>query len=83
MEKGILYENEVDQLLEHFYQIKLTPLLEEGDCDVCGDYEGIKRCQVCKLRRYCGKKCRKLDQNHECTPYEDMWRVYSRSITSE
>jgi hypothetical protein len=71
-----LYNNNTEIMLEHFYKIKLNvlSLFTQDYCSWCNMKESFIMCNTCKLRFYCGKKCKKLDKNHACIPYYDMWR---------
>jgi hypothetical protein len=77
LDKGILYGTPVEQLLSYFYQIKLDVLSmiwhDDNKCSVCGNGNVIRKCQMCRLRVYCGKKCKKMDKEHPCEPYENVW----------
>ena len=77
LDKGILFKNPVEQLLCYFYQIKLdviSMIWDEEKCCVCAQKK-TKKCQRCKLRVYCGKRCRKLDKDHPCEPFENVWCI--------
>jgi hypothetical protein len=77
LDKGILFKSPVEQLLSYFYQIKLdviSKLWDDEKCCVCAKRK-TKKCQQCKLRVYCGKKCKKLDKDHICEPYENVWCI--------
>lgn len=78
LEKGLLYKDINEKLLEHFYQVKLNLLdilYKSIVCCICHKQRVTKKCNVCKLRYYCGKKCKREDINqHKCEPFELIWR---------
>jgi hypothetical protein len=75
--KLLLYNNDIDIILDHFYKINveiLSPFREDNVCDFCNDIKGIKYCNICKLRIYCSSKCKKNDKKHLCKSYCNVWR---------
>jgi hypothetical protein len=75
----MLYKNETEIILEHFYRLELDVLsvfVKDEPCAICQVYVGKKYfCAKCKLRGYCGKTCKKKDVNHVCiiTEYKAIW----------
>lgn len=77
--QSILYVNETEMVIEHFYRIGLdvlSPFIRDEPCVVCSIYVGNKyNCHKCKMRGYCGKGCKKKDTDHVCLicDFRDVW----------
>jgi hypothetical protein len=73
----LLYKNETEELMEHFYKIKLDLLslfVKDQPCFICQNKQTTKVCNTCKSFVYCSKKCKK--KGHTCKPFEEMWRTF-------
>lgn len=82
LENNILYENEEQLLLEHFYRIQLnlhTVLLPPASylCSYCHMRQGTRSCATCKMYIYCSKGCKKKAsrEDHPCQPFWEIWRL--------
>lgn len=64
LDTHLLYENDEQLLLEHFYRIKLnlhSVLLPPTSylCSYCHIRQGTRSCATCKMYMYCSKGCKK------------------------
>lgn len=82
LETHVLYENDEQLLLEHFYRIRLnlhTALLPPHSflCFYCGRKQGTRSCATCKMYIYCSKGCKKKAsrEGHPCNPFWEVWRL--------
>lgn len=74
-ERGILYRNRIDELMAHFYRVRLnviSPLL--GACDACGDQvqQATVICKRCK-GVFCSRACLKQKRRHVCRRVEKLY----------
>lgn len=72
-----LQRSELDDLFEHFINIKLdiiTPL-RYAVCNGCNVTISGKQytCDICRYVCYCSKKCKRSCANHHCTDYWNCW----------
>jgi hypothetical protein len=82
IDSGILTTSPVDDLLEHFYRIRLdvvSPLMSNNGCAHCKS-PCDRLCRVCRIAYYCNYGC-KMKSGHKCVPFIEMWRVGQRDIS--
>ncbi len=83
-ESGILGISPIDDLLEHFYRVKLDvvsvliqhfppgEMLNQHHCSHC-DAPTDRICRKCRIAPYCNYGC-KFKDKHECTSFVEIWR---------
>jgi len=74
-ERGLLYQNRIEELVARFYRIKLdlvSPLL--NTCEKCKERIDDKKwtCDMCRVV-FCSKGCKKRAKKHNCMPIEDVF----------
>jgi hypothetical protein len=73
---GILTTSPIDDMLEHFYRVRLdilSPLICTNCCNFCKS-PADRICRTCRIVVYCNYGCKRKDGHLGCTSFIEIWR---------